>query len=140
MKNNNTLKLITFFFTINILSFTCVTSCNTCVGQNIPNLPNPNPNPNYPSPSTGTGHCPKNALKLGVCAKVLNGPVDAVIGTPPTEHCCSVIEGLLDLEVALCFCTAIKANILGLHLDIPIVLNLLLNVCGKQLPSDFICA
>uniref|UniRef100_A0A3Q7HUZ3 Bifunctional inhibitor/plant lipid transfer protein/seed storage helical domain-containing protein n=1 Tax=Solanum lycopersicum TaxID=4081 RepID=A0A3Q7HUZ3_SOLLC len=76
----------------------------------------------------------------GVCANVLNGPVGAVIGTPPDPHCCMVLGGLLDLEAAVCLCTALKANILGININIPIALSLLINTCGKTLPSDFICA
>ena len=151
MKSSKSSANVALFVILNLFSFAIVSSCYTC-GQGKPQ-PKPNipiinnPNPNYPSPSTGGssspsngGHCPRDALKLGICAKVLNGPVNAVVGTPPTLPCCSVIEGLLDLEVAVCFCTAIKANILGINLNIPIVLNLLLGSCGKQLPSEFLCA
>ena len=77
-------------------------------------------------------------LKLGICANVLN-LVDVVIGSPPTLPCCSLIEGLVDLEAALCLCTAIKANILGIKLNVPIALSLVLNNCGKELPSGFEC-
>nr|GME11588.1 14 kDa proline-rich protein DC2.15 [Ipomoea batatas] len=86
------------------------------------------------------GHCPRDALKLGVCAKLLNGSIGTVVGNPPDPHCCSALGGLLDLEAAICLCTALKANILGINLNIPISLSLLLNTCGKQPPSDFICA
>lgn len=118
------------FLTLNLLFFALASGCNTCP------QPKPNPNPN-PAPNAS---CPRDALKLGVCAKVLNGPVSAVIGSPPDLPCCSLLEGLLDLEVAACLCTAIKANILGINLNIPISLSLLLNTCGKNLPSDFQCA
>ncbi|KAF7810121.1 14 kDa proline-rich protein DC2.15-like [Senna tora] len=84
--------------------------------------------------------CPRDALKLGVCANLLNGPVGAVVGSPLNHPCCSLLEGLVDLEVALCLCTAIKANILGINLNIPISLSLVLNACEKTPPSDFQCA
>ncbi|KAL7165107.1 hypothetical protein ACSBR2_040898 [Camellia fascicularis] len=45
--------------------------------------------------------------------------------------CCSLIGGLADLEATICLCTAIKANALGINLDVPISLGLLLNYCGK---------
>ncbi|KAJ4712777.1 14 kDa proline-rich protein DC2.15-like [Melia azedarach] len=121
------------FLSVNILFFTLVSGCNTC-GQPKP-LPNPNPNP---TPSTKS--CPRDALKLGVCTKLLNGSIGAEIGNPPDHPCCSVLQGLLDLEAAVCLCTAIKANILGININIPISLSLLINTCGKKLPSDFICA
>ncbi|XP_009611018.1 14 kDa proline-rich protein DC2.15-like [Nicotiana tomentosiformis] len=132
-------NLVTLFLFFNILFFTLVSGCWS--GCNNPPTPKPNPNPNpNPNPSPSKGHCPRDALKLGVCAKVLNGPVGAVIGTPPDMPCCSVLGGLLDLEAAVCLCTALKANILGINIDIPIALSLLINTCGKSLPSDFTCA
>nr|AFK47889.1 unknown [Medicago truncatula] len=105
--------------------------------------PKPNPNPNpfpYPNPSPSTKSCPRDALKLGVCANLLNGPIGAVIGSPPEHPCCSILEGLVDLEVAVCLCTAIKANILGIDINIPISLSLILNACEKTPPTDFQCS
>ncbi|XP_040987520.1 14 kDa proline-rich protein DC2.15-like [Juglans microcarpa x Juglans regia] len=101
--------------------------------------PKPNPNPN-PNPTPAKQSCPIDALKLGVCAKLLNGTVGAVVGTPPDTPCCSLLGGLLDLEAAVCLCTAIKANILGINLNVPVSLSLLVNTCGKKLPSGFKCA
>lgn len=91
------------------------------------------------SPSDKTRACPINSLKLGVCADVL-GLVNVKIGSPPTLPCCSLIQGLVDLEAAVCLCTAIKANVLGIDLDIPLSLSLVLNNCGRKLPSGFECA
>ncbi|CAN0839473.1 14 kDa proline-rich protein DC2.15 [Linum grandiflorum] len=78
--------------------------------------------------------CPIDALKLDVCADVLSN-----IGNPPVQPCCSLINGLVDLEAALCLCTAIKANVLGINLNLPISLNLLLNVCNKNAAPGFQC-
>ncbi|KAJ7011417.1 14 kDa proline-rich protein DC2.15-like [Populus alba x Populus x berolinensis] len=89
---------------------------------------------------SSSGKCPKDALKLGVCADLLGSLLNVTVGTPPVKPCCSVIQGLLDLEAAVCLCTAIKANILGINLNIPVSLSLLLNVCGKKVPKDFQCA
>ncbi|KAI5655674.1 hypothetical protein M9H77_32861 [Catharanthus roseus] len=129
------------FLLVNLMFFVVVTSCNICP-PNFPvprPRPNPNPNPN-PTPTPSQGNCPRDALKLGVCAKLLNGSIGTVIGNPPDHPCCSVLGGLLDLEAAVCLCTALKANILGINLNIPISLSLLINTCGKKVPSDFICA
>ncbi|CAM8995589.1 unnamed protein product [Rhodiola kirilowii] len=105
-----------------------------------------------PPPSKGHKHhhhhhhptkpatCPKDTLKLGVCADLLNDLVHLVIGTPPKTPCCTLIEGLADLEAAACLCTAIKANVLGIHLNVPVSLSLLLNYCGKNVPSGYQCA
>ncbi|XP_047306858.1 14 kDa proline-rich protein DC2.15-like [Impatiens glandulifera] len=84
--------------------------------------------------------CPLDTLKLGACADVLNGLLNVNIGKPPVTPCCSLFAGLVNLEAAVCLCTAIKANVLGIHLNVPLSLSLLLNVCGKRVPKGFICA
>ena len=108
-----------------ILFFTVANGCGCACGK----CP---PSPSY-------NKCPKNALKLAACADVL-GLVSAEVGQPPVEPCCSILGGLADLEAAVCLCTAIKANVLGINIDIPVKLSLLVNYCGKNVPSGFICA
>ncbi|OAY60005.1 14 kDa proline-rich protein DC2.15 [Manihot esculenta] len=78
--------------------------------------------------------CPVDALKFKVCANVLG-----LIKIPPDAPCCSLIANLVDLEAALCLCTAIKANVLGINLTIPVDLSLVLNNCGKKVPEGFQC-
>ena len=73
-----------------------------------------------------------------MCADVL-GLVQAQVGTPPALPCCSLLKGLVDLEAAVCLCTAVKANVLGIQLNLPINLSLILNYCGKNVPSGFQC-
>ncbi|MCP8971411.1 HPS-like domain-containing protein [Ectobacillus sp. SYSU M60031] len=69
------------------------------------------------------------------------GLVKAKVGAvSPYEPCCSLLDGLVDLDAAVCLCTAIKANVLGINLNIPIDLSLILNNCGKICPSDYQCA
>ncbi|TYG43561.1 hypothetical protein ES288_D11G027500v1 [Gossypium darwinii] len=122
------------FLALNILFFSMVSACGSCYSP----TPKPKPNPNpTPTPSS-QGKCPRDALKLGVCANVL-GLVNATAGSPPVMPCCSLLNGLVDLEAAVCLCTAIKANILGINLNIPVSLSLLLNVCSKNVPSNFQC-
>jgi hypothetical protein len=92
--------------------------------------------------ATASGHvhgqkCPMNALKLNVCANVLKGAVK--VGLPEYEQCCPLLEGLVDLDAAVCLCTAIKANVLGTKLNLPVDLKLILNKCGKYCPDDFKC-
>ena len=137
------------FLSLNLLFFALVTSaCNTCRGPNPGRGPNPNPNPNpnpYPNPNpnpgpSGQASCPRDALKLGVCANLLSGLLNVTLGTPPVTPCCSLIQGLADLEAAVCLCTAIRANILGINLNIPVSLSLLLNVCSRNVPNGFKCA
>ncbi|KMS97849.1 hypothetical protein BVRB_5g122790 [Beta vulgaris subsp. vulgaris] len=83
--------------------------------------------------------CPFDTLKLKVCANVLNGLLGLTIGTPPRHSCCSLIQGLADLDAAVCLCTALRANVLGIRLNVPISLSLLLNACGCNYPDGFTC-
>ncbi|XP_071725275.1 putative lipid-binding protein AIR1B [Rutidosis leptorrhynchoides] len=135
---------IALLFSLNVLFFTMVTAncppsppppCKT------PPLPPHSPPPPPPPSTTNSGTC-KDAIKLGVCANVLNGLVNITIGKPAKEPCCSVIRGLLDLEVDACICTAIKLDVLQiLHIDLPVHVNLLLNYCGgKGVPSSYSCS
>ncbi|XP_009783170.1 14 kDa proline-rich protein DC2.15-like [Nicotiana sylvestris] len=123
-------KSLALFLVFNILFFTAVSACYTC--------PSPKAKPT-PTPSPSEGKCPTDALKLGVCANVLNGLLNVTLGTPPVKPCCSLLGNLVDLEAAVCLCTALKANILGINLNIPISLSLLLNVCSKDIPKGFTC-
>ncbi|XP_020225127.1 14 kDa proline-rich protein DC2.15 [Cajanus cajan] len=83
--------------------------------------------------------CPRDALKLGECAGVLNGLLNRTLGQPPITPCCSFFNGLLDHEAATCLCTALKANILGPKLNFPFSFNLLLGACSRQVPRNFQC-
>nr|XP_004251936.1 14 kDa proline-rich protein DC2.15-like [Solanum lycopersicum] len=115
---------ITLFLSLNLLFFALVTAtdnCGTCGNG-----------------GGGQGKCPKDALKLGVCANVLN-LVNVTVGSPPPLPCCSLIQGLTDLEAAVCLCTAIRANVLGINLNIPLSLSLVLNNCGRNPPTGFTC-
>ncbi|XP_014517895.1 14 kDa proline-rich protein DC2.15 [Vigna radiata var. radiata] len=110
--------VVAIFLCLNMLSYTMVSSTY------IPVIPDP-------SVPYQKGACPIDALKLGVCANVLN-LVNVKLGSPPTLPCCSLIKDLVDLEVAACLCTAIKANVLGINLNLPVSLSLLLNNCGRK--------
>uniref|UniRef100_A0A6N2K794 Bifunctional inhibitor/plant lipid transfer protein/seed storage helical domain-containing protein n=1 Tax=Salix viminalis TaxID=40686 RepID=A0A6N2K794_SALVM len=132
MASKSTISLA-LFLAVNLLFFSLVTAKKSCPP------PPPKSTPPPPSSSSSGGKCPKDALKLGVCANLLGSLLNVTIGTPPVTPCCSVIEGLLDLEAAVCLCTAIKANVLGINLNIPLSLSLLLNVCGKTVPKGFQC-
>ncbi|KAF8083966.1 hypothetical protein N665_0741s0001 [Sinapis alba] len=128
MASRNSLAL---FLSLNLLFFTYTSAtCSKCI-----------PTPVTPSTPTtpSTGSCPRNALQIGVCANVLK-LVDLKLGNPPVKPCCSLIEGLVDLEAAVCLCTALKLNILGINLNLPIDLSALLNVCSKKVPKNFQCA
>ncbi|XP_015084506.1 14 kDa proline-rich protein DC2.15-like [Solanum pennellii] len=130
---------IALVLTLNILFFTMVSSTND------PCPPPPHPKPHYPTPTPSTpsskGKCPKDTLKLNACANLLGDLLHLVVGSSPAKtQCCSLIEGLVDLDAAVCLCTALKANVLGINLNVPLSLNLLLNNCGKYAPKNFQCA
>lgn len=94
-----------------------------------------------PPPPTkqGTMKCPRDTVKFEVCGSWL-GLVREVIGTPPSQECCSLVKGVADLEAAVCLCTALKTNLLGVApVKIPVALTLLLNSCGKNVPQGFVC-
>ncbi|CAA7029077.1 unnamed protein product [Microthlaspi erraticum] len=138
---SKTTSSVALFLALNLLFFTTISACGSCTpcGGGCPSpKPKPTPKPT-PSPSSGKGKCPKDTLKLGVCANVLNGLLDLTLGKPPVEPCCSLIQGLADVEAAACLCTALKANVLGINLNLPISLSLLLNYCSKQVPPGFQC-
>ncbi|CAN6232752.1 unnamed protein product [Urochloa humidicola] len=88
-------------------------------------------------PTTDAATCPLDALQLGACANALN-LVDLKVGTPPVEPCCSLVAGLVDAEAAVCLCTVIKGDVLGIRLHIPVDLSLVLNNCGRD-PTSFKC-
>ncbi|KAL6579438.1 hypothetical protein OROMI_009654 [Orobanche minor] len=130
---------IALFLVINLVFFTLSSSCGSCPTPK-PELPPPPPPKGTPCPPPPPATCPRDTLKLGVCANLLGGLIGATIGTPPKTPCCTLIDGLADLEAAVCLCTAIKANVLGINVNVPISLSLLLNVCSKKVPSGFQCA
>ncbi|KAL5571913.1 hypothetical protein UlMin_021510 [Ulmus minor] len=125
-------KILALLILFNLLFFTCVSS------KEVPCPPKATPLP--PSVPKKQGKCPKDTLKFGVCGSWL-GLVYEVIGAKPSKKCCTLLEGLADLEAALCLCTAIKANVLGfVKLKVPIALSLVVNSCGKKVPEGFVCA
>ncbi|XVE65051.1 hypothetical protein DITRI_Ditri07aG0151200 [Diplodiscus trichospermus] len=126
---------LALFFALNILFFSLVSAnCSSCPSPRSRSNPTPTPTP------SARGRCPRDALKLGVCADLLGGLLNVTIGQPPVQPCCSLIQGLADLEAAVCLCTAIRANVLGINLNIPVSLSLLLNVCSRNVPSGFQCS
>ncbi|GKU87293.1 hypothetical protein SLEP1_g1717 [Rubroshorea leprosula] len=119
-----------------IFSLLCYSTFTSACGSCKP-LPSPPPPAACPPPPVE--YCPKDTLKLGVCAGLL-GLVNVVVGSPPSSECCALLLGLADLEAALCLCTAIKANVLGINLDVPVTLSLILSACQKSVPPGFQCA
>ncbi|MBA0790363.1 hypothetical protein Gohar_015020, partial [Gossypium harknessii] len=94
------------------------------------------PCPPPPPPAQQT--CPIDTLKLGACVDVLGGLVHIGIGSSAKDTCCPVLQGLLDLDAAICLCTTIKAKLLNINIIIPIALQVLID-CGKTPPPGFQC-
>ncbi|KAK7351377.1 hypothetical protein VNO77_10779 [Canavalia gladiata] len=143
-------KVFATILVLSLLSYSTFTEANGCPPSPKPTPPTPKPKPT-PSPKPtptptpkacppppSQGQCPKDTLKLGVCADIL-GLVNIIVGTPPSSKCCALIKGLADLEAALCLCTAIKANVLGINLNVPVTLSLILSACQKTVPPGFQC-
>ncbi|CAI0444266.1 unnamed protein product [Linum tenue] len=137
----STTKVTAVLFITNLLFFTAFsvsTDCHCAPAPKPPAVKPPAPEPTPPAPAPPP-KCPKDVLKLGACADLLKGLVHAVIGTPPSDKCCALIEGLADVEAAVCLCTVIKANVAGINLTVPVSLSLLLSACQKTVPPGFQC-
>ncbi|KAL4346650.1 hypothetical protein GQ457_17G021050 [Hibiscus cannabinus] len=91
-----------------------------------------------PAPPSTQPTCPVNALKLGLCVDVLGGLVHVGLGNPVENACCPVLGGLLQLEAAVCLCTALRLKLLNLNIFIPLALQVLIT-CGINPPPGFIC-
>uniref|UniRef100_A0A0D9XI72 Bifunctional inhibitor/plant lipid transfer protein/seed storage helical domain-containing protein n=1 Tax=Leersia perrieri TaxID=77586 RepID=A0A0D9XI72_9ORYZ len=119
--------------TLSLLSLEAVKGCGDTSCSN----PSPPP-PAVPSPPSGT--CPINVFDLAVCADVLEYVLKIRLNVPSSQQCCTLLGGLADVDAALCLCTAIKANVLGvISVDVPIDITLLLNYCNKSCPPGFTC-
>ncbi|XP_010422218.1 PREDICTED: lipid transfer protein EARLI 1-like [Camelina sativa] len=148
MALNNSASLA-LFIALNILFVTLTAAdcgCNPSPKVSTPSVPSPSvPSPKRrpvtpPTTPSSSGNCPIDALRLGVCANVLSSLLNVQLGQPSSQSCCSLIQGLVDVDAAVCLCTALRANILGINLNVPISLSVLLNVCNRKLPSGFQCA
>ncbi|VFR02211.1 unnamed protein product [Cuscuta campestris] len=135
---------LALLLTLNLIFFTLVTSTYVPCP--------PPPSKGGAGPSGGHSHhghhhhghskakCPRDTLKLRACGDLLNDLVHLVVGSAAQSQCCPLIEDLVDLDAAVCLCTAVKANVLGLiNLQLPLSLSLILNNCGKNLPEGFQC-
>lgn len=97
--------------------------------------------------------CPFDALKLAACADVLGGGgggggllnLGHLLGnsSPSSsgEQCCGLLAGLADVDAAVCLCTALRANVLGLvGVEPHVQLSVLVNRCSRKLPNGFQCS
>jgi hypothetical protein len=76
--------------------------------------------------------CPTNALAdLKVCADVLV-LLKLKINVPRNQQCCPLLGNLVNLDLAACLCAAIKLNVLGIPVNLPLDVPLVLNYCGRN--------
>jgi len=104
---------------------------------NPPSSPSGKPCPPTPSPGKEPT-CPVDTLKLGACVDLLGGLIHIGLGDPVKNKCCPLLEGLVEVEAAVCLCTTLKLKLLNLNLYVPLALQLLLT-CGKAPPPGFTC-
>lgn len=112
----------------------------------VPNLVPPIPDlpliPEVLSPSGAPEICPKDTVKMKIeCANLLGVPVlpEGAIFNRLKSPCCKFIEGLVDIEAAVCICSALSFNNTDPKIDVPVSMVLLLNYCRKDHPPDFVC-
>ncbi|CAK9311092.1 unnamed protein product [Citrullus colocynthis] len=134
-----------FSFFLSIIFLLSKLISTSCANIEI-DVPNPNNlpplTPNYPP--TSHGYCPRDALKIGLCAKLLNN-IDLLKVIGQQQHqvtpCCTLIQGLADIDAGACLCTAIKLSVLGDDIArIPISLGVLVGGCGGYVPQGFQCS
>ncbi|WVZ13148.1 hypothetical protein V8G54_017678 [Vigna mungo] len=95
----------------------------------------PCPPPKSPAQAT----CPIDTLKLGACVDLLGGLVHVGVGDPAANQCCPVLQGLVEVEAAVCLCTTLKLKLLNLNIYVPLALQLLV-ACGKSPPPGYTCS
>ncbi|KAL8158273.1 hypothetical protein AgCh_002828 [Apium graveolens] len=159
MSSNSSLPLVLFLF-LNLLFFG-LSNCDTTPPKHkhhshksssspisppqLPPLPSSPPFafplPRVSPPSTfpksrKSGTCPRDAIRFGACAKVLGGLIGGQVGSPPKKPCCRLFGGLVEAEAAVCLCTAIKANVFGFNLNVPVSIGLVLNACDMITPPE----
>nr|DAD27229.1 TPA_asm: hypothetical protein HUJ06_028697 [Nelumbo nucifera] len=86
-----------------------------------------------PPPAKKPETCPIDTLKLGACVDLLGGLVHIGLGDPVVNQCCPLLEGLVELEAAVCLCTTLKVKLLNINIYLPLALQLLVT-CGKTPP------
>ncbi|XP_064955180.1 36.4 kDa proline-rich protein-like [Musa acuminata AAA Group] len=82
--------------------------------------------------------CPVDTLKIGACVDLLGGLVHIGAGDPAANQCCPLLQGLVEIEAAVCLCTTIKLKVLDMNVYVPLALQLLLT-CGKTPPPGYTC-
>ncbi|KAJ8447322.1 hypothetical protein Cgig2_013099 [Carnegiea gigantea] len=134
MKDLVTTRVAALVLLSSIISLAWITP-----SQSISSYPPSSPKPKCPPIPTPEAKCPRDTLKFGGCTSWL-GLVSGVVGAKPSPKCCTLLQGISELEAALCLCTALKANVLGVvHIEMSIAISMMLSGCKKKIPEGFKC-
>ncbi|KAH7295225.1 hypothetical protein KP509_27G037900 [Ceratopteris richardii] len=133
MATFNLITSVAFLMWVGVVAKTG-SACDTCVSHKHPVTGRPG----FPGNGGGGGArtCPVNVISLNVCSPLLGG----LLGTPQ-GNCCGLL-GLIGLDVDVCLCLAVEANVLGIiNIDIPKldIVARILTACGRTLPPNFTC-
>ncbi|KAF3662563.1 putative lipid-binding protein [Capsicum annuum] len=126
---------LSFIFILVISSLTPILGCGHCKNHKKKPIIVSAP----PPPIEDATTCPIDTIKLGACVDLLGGLVHIGIGNPVVNGCCTIIQGLVEIEAAVCLCTTLKLKLLNLNLYVPLALQLLLT-CGKTPPPGYTCS
>ncbi|KAL4398271.1 hypothetical protein HN51_002880 [Arachis hypogaea] len=109
MASNKNVTSVSFFFFLLFL-FTTVNSTTV-----------------VPSWHAAGQQCPIDTRQLAACAPVLaTGPKGK-----PQQPCCHFLAPLVKIDALLCVCIALKDNVLGSNLDIPLSVRIILKNCRQ---------
>lgn len=90
-----------------------------------------------PSPVLPSRRCPINTVRLNLCANILSERVNVAI--PLRQACCPVLQGLVDLDAAVCLCTVLRGRIFNRNIAAPLTVGVLVNDCGREPLRNFQC-
>ncbi|ONI22609.1 hypothetical protein PRUPE_2G139300 [Prunus persica] len=88
-----------------------------------PSTPTPKNPPPTPTPSPPKASCPKDTLKLGVCGNLLKLGADCCGDPTKDPFCQGKPKEKPKMHTLTCLCPAIKANVLGINLNVPVSLS-----------------
>ncbi|KAK9271638.1 hypothetical protein L1049_002001 [Liquidambar formosana] len=90
------------------------------------------PSSSSSSPST----CPST---MGGCVDVLGGVAEYNgLGNSVENACCPLLQGLVEVDAAMCLCTTMRRKLINPNRFIPLALQALAT-CGKIPPPGFTC-
>ncbi|XP_058742362.1 lipid transfer protein EARLI 1-like [Vicia villosa] len=86
------------------------------------------------SPPSPPPKCPP----LQACVALLPFLGKIGVGIQQAQPCCSIIGGLVEADAVACVCEVVKANVVGININIPV--KEVLKVCEQNVPSFSQCS